>query len=108
MLSKAKGQVIHVAALMHLLFQDGIDDTQVTCISTDSIKAAINFVEVCCQHAAFLAGRGTIDDEIQTITSGMTIFGHECKYQNIIHQRCSLLLRALATQLSLSNHCLDT
>lgn len=69
MLSKAKGQVLHVAALMHLLFQ-GSDGVIGPCISEASINAAIDFVEVCCQHAAFIAGRGTIDEEIKQLTSG--------------------------------------
>ena len=73
MLSKAKGQVLRVAALMHLLFE-GRGDEITTCIDEGSIKAAIDFVEVCCQHTAFIAGRGSIDDEIRQLTSGMYMY----------------------------------
>jgi len=31
----------------------------------DALKAAINFVEVCCQHAAYVTGRQTIENEIK-------------------------------------------
>ena len=40
-------------------------------ISEDVIKAAINFVDVCCQHTSFMAGRGVITEEISTLIAGM-------------------------------------
>ena len=39
-------------------------------ISEMAIDAGINFVEVCCQHAAFITGRGNIDDQLRNIDSG--------------------------------------
>lgn len=72
MLSKANGQVLRVAALMHLLFQ-GSDGDIGLCISQASINVAIDFVEVCCQHAAFIAGRETINEEIRQLTSGACV-----------------------------------
>ena len=33
-------------------------------VAEKALKAAINFVEVCCQHTAFIAGRGNISDEL--------------------------------------------
>ena len=38
-------------------------------ISTESIVAAQNFVDLCCQHAAYIAGRGKVEDEISKVTS---------------------------------------
>jgi len=67
MLSKSRGQILRVAAVMHVLFHMetplSIPDT----ISEDALKAAQNFVEVCNQYAAYLAGRGEISAAIQSI-----------------------------------------
>lgn len=77
MLSKAKGQILRVAASLSLLFsvqeedEHSIPDPTVTHISEDVIKAAINFVDVCCQHTSFMAGRGVITEEISTLIAGM-------------------------------------
>ena len=35
-----------------------------TVISDAAIKAAINLVDVCIQHAAFLAGRGDVEETV--------------------------------------------
>ena len=35
-------------------------------ISNEALEASINFVEVCIQHAAYLAGRGNIEDAIDS------------------------------------------
>lgn len=67
MLSKSKGQVLRVAASFHNLFQ--IQNTNVLTEEIDdgAITAAINFVEICCQQAAYIAGRGEIREEIEVI-----------------------------------------
>lgn len=70
MLSKSMGQILCVSAAMHTLLSmetEVCDD-----ISQMAIDAAINFVEVCCQHTAFITGRGNIDDQLQNIDSGKT------------------------------------
>lgn len=77
MLSKAKGQILRVSASLSLLFSIGNDEPTihepaVTHISEDVLKAAINFVDVCCQHTAFMAGRGVISEEISGV-DGMYI-----------------------------------
>lgn len=76
MLSKAKGQVLHTAAAMSVLFSDSLDDDGTivvssvhSTISTRPILAAENFVDMCCQHAAYIAGRGKLEDEINRLTS---------------------------------------
>ena len=66
MLSKSKGQVLRVAAVMHVLFSlDG--DTIVPEISEKALKASENFVSVCLNHVAFMAGRGGLDAAIKQI-----------------------------------------
>lgn len=77
MLSKAKGQVLRIAAALHVLTGDSessqgditIADVSAT-ISKEAILAAQNFVQTCCQHAAYVAGRGEIDDEIGLLLTG--------------------------------------
>ena len=82
MLSKSKGQILRVAACLHVLLVDfnekekGVP-TSFKDISEEidekAIVAAQNYVEVCCQHIAFLAGRKTIDSEITCHVEGNNI-----------------------------------
>ena len=37
------------------------------------LKAAVNLVDVCVQHAAFLAGRGDVDETFQGLVEGTTM-----------------------------------
>ena len=69
MLSKSKGQVLRVAAILHVLFVDSPTLIPST-ISVKAITAAQNFIDTCCQHAAVIAGRGLIDEEIDHLTAG--------------------------------------
>lgn len=70
MLIKSKGQVLRIAAVLHVLFWDPEDGTDMpSTISTNAIIAAQNFIDTCCQHA-FIAGRGQVDDEISHLTAG--------------------------------------
>ena len=76
MMSKAKGQVLRVAAALHVFFSDTVrEDGKIIVselaqtIKPKAIVAARNFVDVCCQHAAYIAGRGDIEDEIENIAS---------------------------------------
>ena len=73
MFSKSKGLILRVAGVLHILFQldtpDDIPDT----ISELAIVAAQDFVDVCCQHAAFVAGRGDIQEAIQQLQLGLII-----------------------------------
>jgi len=34
-------------------------------VSEGAVKAAINYVQVVCQQAAYIAGRGILEEEIQ-------------------------------------------
>ena len=72
MLSKAKGQILRVAACLNLLFCDYEENESIKVaefiplvITEEAILAAQNFVTVACQHGIFLAGRGKIEAELQ-------------------------------------------
>lgn len=69
MLSKAMGQILRVSADMHILFNAESDDIPEN-ISQMAIDAAIDFVEVCCQHTAFITGRGNIDEQLHDLDTG--------------------------------------
>lgn len=69
MLSKSMGQIIRVSAAMHVLFHLDNTDPLPDVITDLAIKAAINFVEVCCQHTAYITGHGKIDEELETLES---------------------------------------
>ena len=66
MLSKSKGQVL---SAFHCLFHQTTDVPDE--ISEGAIAASINFLGLCCQQTAFLAGRGIIGDEIKLIKESM-------------------------------------
>ena len=67
MLSKSRGQILRVAATMHVLFHLDTPLTIPSTISEDALKTAQSFVELCNEHAACLAGRGDIREAIENI-----------------------------------------
>ena len=72
MLSKSKGQILCVAATLHILFAmypavDSDDNRVDSEITNKAVLAAINLVEVCCQQTAYMAGRGELQQDIQLI-----------------------------------------
>ena len=71
MLSKSKGQILRVAASLHVLFHRNTPLNVPESISEEAIKAAVTFVELCIQHAAYMAGRGDISEAIQAIRPGV-------------------------------------
>ena len=78
MLSKAKGQILRVSGILNVLFCDRSDqgklslsDTIPIVITNDALEAAQNFVDTACQHAAYLSGRGFIENELKRFTVGM-------------------------------------
>lgn len=74
MLSKSMGQILRVSVALHILFrvehEDQLEDPLSDTISQDAIKAAINFVEVCCQQTAYISGRGQIENELELVQAG--------------------------------------
>ena len=111
MLSKAKGQVLRVAAAIHVLSCDTVDavgnitvSIVPSTISVNAIVAAQNFVDTCCQHAAYIAGHGTVEEEISHLTAAGTLcvqrfhhdvapssFSRSCNSWAINYISCSLL-----------------
>ena len=76
MLSKSKGQILRVATVLHVLFNMEAPDSIPTELSEQSVKAAENFVDVCLQHAAYLGGRGQIQEEIEGIKGTFKFSGY--------------------------------
>lgn len=70
MLSKSKGLILRVAAVMHVIFHLKTPCDIPSQICSEALEAAEDFVDMCCQHAAFMAGRGEIKDEIQQLQTG--------------------------------------
>lgn len=83
MLSKSKGQILRVSVAMQVLFSmfeetpaDTPEDDQVNTsieVSDAAIIAAIDFVDVCVQQVAYIAGRGDIKMDIELIKSSKFI-----------------------------------
>lgn len=95
MLSKSKGQVLRVAATFQVLFKldhdahqshadqpetGNVEQSHTDIIEYDmhnisgaAVIASIDFVKLCCQQTAFIAGRGDLKDEIEIITASMFI-----------------------------------
>ncbi len=53
MLSKSKGQILRVAAVLHVLFNIYTPLNFPETISANGVKAADSFVDLCIQHAAY-------------------------------------------------------
>jgi len=70
MLSKSKGQILRVAATLHVLFHLDSPLTIPSEIGNDAMQAAIDLVDLCIQHAAYLAGRGKVLDIIDDLSKG--------------------------------------
>ena len=93
MLSKSLGQILRVLASLHVLFhyfsseqsQEPLPDI----ITDEAVKAAMNFVEVCCQQTAFIAGRGRVEEEIAVIKDSYS--GTCTKYKFWIAITCILI-----------------
>ena len=66
MLSKSKDQSLRVAVALHVLFNWETPQSIPEEISNSAMKAAINFVDVSIQHAAYLAGRKDFREEIES------------------------------------------
>ena len=70
-LSKSSGFVLRVAAVIHATFHLDNPCEMPKEISTEALEAAQDFVDMCGQHAAFMAGRGDIADTIQQLHKGL-------------------------------------
>lgn len=88
MLSEAKVQILHVAACLNMLFIENESWTSIPVLIEDKVLAAAeNFIDVCCHHAAYLAGReDIIEKEIEKAVtlyqkqSGMKPLSYNMQY----------------------------
>ena len=72
MLNKSKGRILRVSAALHVLFNmhpkdQSTDESEENSIAYKAIFTAINFVEVCCQQTAYMAGQNDIWKYIQLL-----------------------------------------
>lgn len=67
MLSKSKMQILRVGAAIHVLFHYDNPHSIPSTITSDAIKAAIKFVDICIQHVLYVLGRKDIKDEVDDI-----------------------------------------
>ena len=67
MLSKSKGQILRVAAVLQVLFHVDNPHNIPAKVGEDAMKAAISFVDLCIQHAAYITGRGRVQDEVESV-----------------------------------------
>ena len=70
MLSKSLGQILRVSAAMHVLLNLDNADSPSCTITEEALEAGIEFVELCCQHTAYITGRGKIDEEVTLMEAG--------------------------------------
>jgi hypothetical protein len=70
MLSKSKGQILRVAAAIHVLFHMETPNSVPPDISEAAVKASDSFVNYCIQHAAFLGGRGDLKSAVDGFHEG--------------------------------------
>ena len=64
------GQILRISAAMHVLFHVESEEELPSVITEQAISAAIDFVEVCCQHTAYLTGCGKIAEELKVLEAG--------------------------------------
>ena len=70
MLSKSRGQVLRLSAVIHMLFNLGSDEPQDDIVSENAVKAAIDLVHTGCQQAANTAGQSSLEEEILRFKDG--------------------------------------
>lgn len=87
MLGKQKGQILRVAASFQVLFSmngsregSGSNSDINLIISDKALLASINFVELCCQQAAYIAGRGDIKDDIKNVKASKTVWSYVMRH----------------------------
>ena len=82
LLSKSRGHVLRVSAVLHVLFSSDTEGYTVSEeVSEAAVTAAANFVMVSCQQMAFIAGRGLLSEEVERFKSG-TFHMHNCGCYN--------------------------
>ena len=65
------GQILRISAAMHVLFSIDEDTPLPSTILNEAINAAIDFVQVCYQHTAYISGRALIQQELESVNAGL-------------------------------------
>ena len=78
LLSKSKCQILRLAAVFNALFSLDPSHSLNTELSSMSVKAAINFVQVCNEHTAIIGGRKNITT---ALTCKLTLW-RQCLFSN--------------------------
>ena len=72
MLSKSKGQILHTAAVLHVLFQlQNEENDDINEILSHAMAATIDFIQTSIQHTAYIAGKDTKANEVEKTETGM-------------------------------------
>ena len=82
MLSKSKGQILRVAAVLHSLFNIQDPGNIPDVLSENAMIAANDFVSVCLQHTALISGGGLIEDAIKQAEAHMLVL-HLTKRESV-------------------------
>lgn len=88
MLSRSRGQVLRVAAVMHVLFHVDTPTSIPDELTESAVRAADCFVEICLQHASYIGGRGDLQEAIDEIDQGILLC--TCKFLTL-HITCSCI-----------------
>ena len=72
MLTKSKGQILRISAVMHVLYHMDTPQNIPVEICEEAVKAADAFVDYCLQHAAYLGGRGDFHTAVEELQQGDT------------------------------------
>ena len=88
LLSKSKGQILRLAAVFNALYSLDPSHSLSTELSSSSVKAAINFVQVCNEHTAIMGGQ-------KNITTALS-----CKL-TVLNTTISIFVNNLQTQMCL-------
>ena len=89
MLSKSLGQALRISVAMHILFHnDDYGNELSSKVTQAAIEAVINFVEVCCQHTAYIAGHSDINEQLKLFETGMVkgifkVTSYPCKNKHL-------------------------
>lgn len=83
MLSKSKGQILHLAAVLHVLFEVKETTDQSDMITDEALAAAIDFIQTSVQHTAYIAGRDIISKELEKVEEGTHRYTYVCIQHSI-------------------------
>ena len=72
LLSKSRGQLLWLATVLHMLFSiDNAEEPLAEEVSEAAIKAAVNFIRTASQQTAYIAGKASLQEELDKFKTGM-------------------------------------